>query len=311
MYARLTGTGAYLPAQVLTNYDLEKRLDTSHDWIVERTGIVERRIAGEDETTTQMAVQAAELALKAAKLSPKDIGLIIVATCTPDKIFPSTACLVQKHLGIPPCAAFDVQAACSGFLYALTTADRFIKTAAIKHALVIGSEVMSRIVDWSDRSTCVLFGDGAGAIVLSADKAPGILSCYISADGNEDEVLYLNNQPDARLQMQGNAVFRLAVNRLDKMAAATLKRQHIDIAEIDWLIPHQANLRIIQSTAQKLGLPLEKVITTVQTQGNTSSASIPLALDSAIQENKLKSGQHLLLEAFGGGLTFGTALIKY
>lgn len=349
--SRIAGTGSYLPQQVLTNYELEKRVDTTHAWIVERTGIMQRHIASASETTKTMGAQAAQAAIDAAGISAKDIDLIVVATCTPDKIFPSTACLIQQQLEIPPGPAFDVQAACSGFMYAFSIADQFIRTGTVKHALVIGSEVMSRVLDWNDRKTCVLFGDGAGAVVLSAthetapahssaqtsaqtssqalahapvpasalapSSTPRVLSTAISADGRQKDILYLNNarlnpeDPDIYLQMQGNAVFRIAVNMLDQEAEAIVDKNRLKLSDIDWLVPHQANIRIIQATAEKLKIPMERVAVTLQNHGNTSAASIPLTLDTYIRQGHIKRGQLLLLEAIGGGLTWGTALVRY
>lgn len=310
-FSKILGTGAYLPTNVVTNADLEKRIETSDQWITDRTGIKKRHIASGSETTTSMAVSAAKQALEAAGLEPKSIDLVLVATCTPEKMFPSTACLIQQELGISPCPAFDIQAACSGYIYALSVADQFIRTGMVKRALVVGSETMSSVLDWQDRKTCILFGDGAGAVVLEASETPGILSTAISADGRQKDILYLNNQPGAFLQMQGNIVFKNAVHVLDRVATEALDRHGLKTEDLDWLVPHQANIRIIQATAQKLGLPMERVVVTVGEQGNTSGASIPMALDVAVRDGRIERGQHLLLEAFGGGLTWGTALIRY
>ncbi len=311
IFAKIAGTGSYLPKTILSNADLAERVDTTHEWILERTGIVSRHIASLSETTTEMAVAAAKKALAAANTLPNEIDLIVVATCTPDKNFPSTACHVQQALDIPPCPAFDLQAACSGFVYGVSVVDQFIRSGHTKKALLIGAESMSRVVDWQDRRTCILFGDGAGAVVIEAAETPGILATQVSADGREKDILFLDNSPGATLQMQGNSVFKLAVNQLDKIAGKILADQNLTIAALDWLIPHQANIRIIQATAEKLGLPMEKVILTLDHHGNTSAASIPLALDIGIQQQKVKRGQLLLLEAFGGGLTWGSALIRY
>ncbi len=311
IWSKITGTGSYLPKGVLTNFDLEKKVDTSNAWIVERTGILQRHISNHEETAVMMGSQAARKALQAADKTGDDVDMVLVATCTPDKIFPSTACLIQQELGIKPGAAFDIEAACSGFIYALSVADKFINSGSVKSILVVGTEVMSRTVDWQDRNTCVLFGDGAGAVLLEASDTPGILSSYISADGKHKDILYLNNAPNEYLQMQGNSVFKLAINMLDKVAQQTLEQNDISVSDIDWLVPHQANIRIIQATAEKLGIPMERVAITLNDQGNTSGASIPLALDSYIRAGKIKRGQTLLLEAFGGGLTWGTALIRY
>ncbi len=311
IFARIMATGTYLPKTILSNDDIAKQVETSHEWILERTGIEKRHIAADFETTTMMGAWAAREALQTADISPEEIDMVIVATCTPDKVFPSTACLIQQELGIPPGPAFDVQAACSGFIYGLSIIDQFIRSGMIKRALLIGSEAMSRVVDWQDRRTCVLFGDGAGAVLLEATSKPGILATHISADGRQKDILYLENNRDAYIQMQGNSVFKLAVNMLGEVAIKTLIENNLTVSDIDWLIPHQANLRIIQATALKLGLPLERVVVTLSSQGNTSSASIPLALDTAIRQQKIKPGHHLLLEAFGGGLTWGTALVRW
>lgn len=309
IFSRIIGSGSYLPEKTLSNFDLEKQLDTTHEWIVERTGIEERRIAGDHETVTYMGKIAAEQAMAYAGVQAKDIDLIIVATCTPDLAFPATACLIQQALNIAPCPAFDVQAACSGFIYALNVADKFIKAGQAKHALVIGSEAMSRILDWQDRKTCVLFGDGAGAVVLKADTKPGILSIKLGAEGRHKDLLYLKSPSDF-LKMQGNAIYRLAVTILGDIATQTLAEQNCKIEDLDWLVPHQANIRIMRTIAEKLNLPWEKVVSTVHKHGNTSAASIPLALDEYLRSGKIVAGQQILLEAFGGGLTWGSALIR-
>jgi 3-oxoacyl-[acyl-carrier-protein] synthase-3 len=311
IFTRILATGGYLPETVLSNKELEARVDTTHEWILERTGIKNRHISQAHETTVFMASEAAKKALEAAHITAKEIDMVVVATCTPDKIFPSTACLIQSQLDIPPCPAFDIQAACSGFLYALSVVDKFIKTGSIKRALVIGSERMSKIVDWTDRRTCILFGDGAGAVIVERSETPGILSTYLGADGHYHDILYADEKTNATVQMQGNSVFKLAVNMLDHMASETLGKENLSVADIDWLVPHQANIRIIKATADKLGLPMDRVVVTLEDQGNTSSASIPLALDAAVRGGRIKRDQHLLLEAFGGGLTWGTALIRY
>lgn len=334
-YATIIGTGSYLPQTVFTNEDWEKRVDTSSEWIIERTGIHSRHIAAKNETASSMATIAAQRALEDSGISFNEIELIIVATGAPDKIFPATACLVQKNLKISTCIAFDIQAACTGFIYALSIADQYIKTGAVKKALVIGSELMSRIMDWSDRNTCVLFGDGAGAVVLSASDKPGIYSTELFAQGSFDELLAVDNvqlgdhtecieslqkvenynipisQINPYIRMQGQKVFKIAVTKLGEMVVNILKNNSLTVDSVDWLIPHQANMRIIQATADKLGLPMDKVICTVATHSNTSSASIPLALDTAIKDGRVKKGQVLLFEAFGGGLTWGSALVKY
>ncbi|MBI3344889.1 MAG: ketoacyl-ACP synthase III [Gammaproteobacteria bacterium] len=320
-YTRIAGTGGYLPAQVLTNAELEKRVDTTDQWIVERTGIRERRIAAPGENTCDLAEQAARRAIEAARLTPADIDLIIVATTTPDRIFPSTACLLQQRLDIHGCPAFDIQAVCTGFIYALDIADRFIRTGGARRALVVGADVMSRITDWTDRGTCVLFGDGAGAVVLEASDEPGILSSHLHADGQYQDLLMVPagvsqgydkvQEGKAYVQMQGNEVFKVAVNTLGRIVDETLEANHLPQSAIDWLIPHQANIRIIEATAKKLKMPMERVVVTVGEHGNTSAASVPLALDVAVRDGRIKRGETLLLEAFGGGFTWGSTLLKY
>jgi len=320
-YARIAGTGSYLPVKVVTNHDLERTLDTTDAWIRERTGIHRRHIAAEDETCSDMGVEAAHRAVEMAGIDIADIDLIIVGTTTPDKVFPSTACIIQRRLGIHGCAAFDVQAACSGFVYAMDIADRFIKTGAARVALIIGSETLSRITNWQDRATAVLFGDGAGAVVLTAGQDPGVLATHIHADGQYEDLLEVPQgisqgfdtvrANEAYIQMNGNAVFRRAVATLDSMARETLTGHDIEQSDIDWLIPHQANLRIIQAAAKKLDLPMERVVVTVDEHANTSSASIPLALDVAVRDGRIQRGQMLLFEAFGAGFTWGSALLRY
>ncbi len=321
-YARISGTGSYLPEKILTNRDLEELVDTSDQWIRERTGIAERRMAGEDETCADLAVAAARNALEAADVDPEEIGLIVLATCTPDRVFPSTACLVQQRLGIHSGAmAFDVSAACSGFVYALGVAEKFVVTGSVKKALVIGAETFTRILDWTDRGTCVLFGDGAGAVVLEASDEPGILSTHLHADGSHEELLYVPwgvSQGYDRLEgtagkvrMRGNEVFKVAVRTLGRIVDETLEASGLTKKDVDWLVPHQANIRIIQATAKKLDLPMERVVVTVEKHGNTSAASIPLALDTAVRDGRIKRGELLLLEAFGGGFTWGSALLRY
>jgi 3-oxoacyl-[acyl-carrier-protein] synthase-3 len=319
-YAQILGTGSYLPAKILTNADIEKIVDTSSDWIVERTGILQRHIAAEHETALSMAEAAAREAMAVANLQAADIGMIVIATTTPEKMFPSTACLLQQRLGIAGCPAFDLNsAACAGFVYALSIADQYIKSGAIKNALVIGSEIMSRVVDWTDRTTCVLFGDGAGAVVIGASEQPGILSTHLHADGTYKDVLSLpvslgkpmDVEQALFIKMTGNQLFKLAVNILGDLFDETLKANQLQKADVDWLVPHQANIRIIQAMAKKLDLPMERVAITLDDQGNTSSASIPLALDKAIRDGRIKRGEMLLLEGFGGGLAWGSALIKY
>jgi 3-oxoacyl-[acyl-carrier-protein] synthase III len=322
-YSRITGTGSYLPPRRLTNADLAaelatKGVETSDEWIVERTGIRARHFAASDVSSSDLAVAAARHALEAAGLLPSDIDLIIVATSTPDMVFPSVACIVQNKLGIAGCPAFDVQAVCSGFIYALTVADAMIKTGSATKALVIGAEVFSRILDFSDRTTCVLFGDGAGAVVLQASETPGILASDLHADGKYVGILCVPGHVaggqvmgDPLLKMDGQAVFKLAVGLLESTARATLTKANLSDADIDWMIPHQANIRIMQSTARKLKMPLEKVIVTVDQHGNTSAASIPLALDVAVRGGKVKKGDTLLLEGVGGGFTWGAVLLNY
>jgi 3-oxoacyl-[acyl-carrier-protein] synthase-3 len=317
LYSKVLGTGSYLPAKVVTNFDLEKMVETSNEWIVERTGIHERHMAEDDENAVTMADQAGRAALEAAGLHASDLDMIIVASTTPHMVFPSTACLLQERYGIAGCAAFDLNAsACAGFMYALSIADQYIKTGAIKNALVIGSEVMSRVVDWNDRSTCVLFGDGAGAVVLGPSKEPGILSTHLHADGTHKDVLYLplgsRKTPNLEsVKMMGNQLFKLAVIKLGELFDETLAANGLDRSDVDWLVPHQANIRIIQSMAKKLDLPMERVAITLDKQGNTSSASIPLALDQAVRDGRITRGQLLMLEGFGGGLAWGSALIRY
>ncbi len=317
-YSRIAGTGGYLPEKILTNFDLEKIIDTSHDWIVERTGIHQRHIAADDESALTMAEQAGRAAMQAANITPADLDLIIVATTTPEKMFPSTACLLQQRLGIANCAAFDLNsAACAGFIYGLSIADQFIRTGMFKNALVIGSELMSRLMDWSDRSTCVLFGDGAGAVVLSASDEPGIYSTHLHADGSYKDVLSLgvsvgkSTEDGLFLKMAGNQLFKLAVNILGDLFDETLAANGMQKSQVDWLVPHQANIRIVQAMAKKLDLPMSRVAVTLAEQGNTSSASIPLALDKAVRSGQITRGELLLLEGFGGGLAWGSALVKY
>lgn len=318
--SRIIGTGSHLPAHIMTNAELEKRVETSDQWIRERTGIEQRHIAAEGETTSDLAVAAAEKAMAAAGVTASELDLIIVGTTTPDIIFPSTACLVQNRIGAKDCPAFDVNAACTGFLYALSIADKFIRTGAARTALVIGAETLSRMLDWNDRGTCVLFGDGAGAVVLRADTQPGIISTHIHADGQYKELLHnpvgvsrgFKDEPNhgVRVLMQGNEVFRVAVRTLSRIVDETLKANDLEKDAIDWLVPHQANLRIITATAKHLGMPMERVIVTVNKHGNTSSGSVPLALDHGIRNGLIKPDQLLLLEAFGGGFTWGSALIR-
>ena len=314
-YSRIIGTGGYLPDKVLTNQDLEHMVDTTDEWIRERTGIEERHIAADGQTTCDLAEQAARRAMEAAGVGAADIDLIIVATTTPDRVFPSTACLLQDRLGIRGGAAFDVQAVCTGFVYALGVADKFIRTESARRALVVGAETLSRIVDWTDRGTCVLFGDGAGAVVIEASDEPGILSTHLHADGQYNELLNVPggvSQPGRTfIEMKGNEVFKVAVNTLGRIVDETLEANGLQKSDIDWLVPHQANTRIIAATAKKLGMSMERVVLTVATHGNTSAASVPLALDVAVRDGRIRRGETILLEAFGGGFTWGSALIRY
>jgi len=308
-YSRIAGTGGYLPSRVLTNQDLEGMVDTTDQWIRERTGILKRHIIEDGQTTCDLAEQAALQALDAAGKTPADVDLIVVATTTPDKIFPSTACLLQQRLDIHGCAAFDVQAVCTGFVYALGVADKFIRTGGARCALVVGAETLSRIIDWTDRGTCVLFGDGAGALVLEASDEPGILSSHLHADGAYEELLHAPQE--SFLQMKGNEVFRMAVNTLGRIVDETLAANNMQKSDVDWLVPHQANIRIIQATARKLSMPMDNVVVTVDSHGNTSAASVPLALDVAVRDGRIRRGDTLLMEAFGGGFTWGSVLAKY
>ncbi|MES9874106.1 MAG: beta-ketoacyl-ACP synthase III [Candidatus Sedimenticola sp. 20ELBAFRAG] len=320
-YSRIIGTGGYLPENVVTNHDLEKIVDTSDEWIRERTGIEKRHLAVEGETTCDLAEQASLRAIEAAGIKPQDIDLIVLATTTPDQVFPSTACLLQSRLDIHGCAAFDVQAVCTGFVYAMGVADNFIKAGSAKRALVIGAETFSRILNWEDRTTCVLFGDGAGAVILEASDEPGILSTHLHADGDYASLLHVpdgvSNGYDkvrenaAFVEMRGNEVFKMAVNTLGRIVDETLEKNNLEKSDIDWLIPHQANIRIIKATARKLRMSMDNVVVTVHEHGNTSAASVPLAFDVAVREGKIKRGETLLMEAFGGGFTWGSVLVKY
>ncbi|RDH89553.1 MAG: 3-oxoacyl-ACP synthase [endosymbiont of Seepiophila jonesi] len=322
IYSRIAGTGSYLPEKALTNKDLEKIVDTTDQWIVDRTGIKKRHIAADDEYTCDLAEKAARNAMEMAGVEPKDIDLIVVATTTPDQIFPSTACLLQARLGIHGPAAFDVQAVCTGFVYAVGVADKFIKTGSAKRALVIGAETLSRIVDWSDRNTCVLFGDGAGAVVLEASEKPGVISTHLHADGAFEGLLRVPSgvsrnygalqEGVAYMEMRGNEVFKMAVTTLGRIVDETLKAANdMDRSDVDWLIPHQANIRIINATAKKLRTSMDRVVVTVHEHGNTSAASVPLALDTAVRDGRIKRGETLLMEAFGGGFTWGSVLAKF
>ena len=317
-YSKILGTGSYLPKKILSNKDFETMVDTTDEWIFSRTGIRQRHIAAEGEYTSDLAFEAAKNAIASAGIAADEIGLIIVATTTPDKIFPSVATMVQRKLGIAGCPAFDLQAVCSGFVYALATADNFIKAGASKCVLVIGAETFSRIVDYTDRSNCILWGDGAGAVILCASQTTsnepqGIISTHIHADGNYEKMLHVPRKEDGNdtVLMEGNAVFKMAVNTLDAIVDETLAANNMQKSDIDWLVPHQANIRILQATAKKLNMPMDKVVVTVDTHGNTSAASIPLALDVAVKDGRIKRGDIILMEAFGGGFTWGSALVRY
>ena len=321
-YSRIVGTGSYLPEKVLTNADLEKMVDTNDEWIVSRSGIRERHIAADGETTGGLERARGGVEREVAGMVGSEIELIVLGTTTPDLIFPSTACLLQHRLGANGCPAFDVNAACSGFIYALTVADQFIRSGAVKNALVVGAETLSRMVDWTDRGTCVLFGDGAGAVVLKADAEAGVISTHMHADGGKRDLLYNpagvsvgfdTSLPNAgvKVLMAGSDVFKYAVKALDSVVEETLAANGLDKHAIDWLIPHQANLRIIEATAKRLDMPMDRVIVTVDRTGNTSAGSVPLALDEAVRSGRVQRGQLLLLEAFGGGFTWGSALIRY
>jgi len=317
-YSRIAGTGGYLPAKVLANRDLEGMVDTTDEWIFTRTGIRQRHVAADEEKTSDLALHASRKALDAAGIAPADLDLIIVATTTPDMVFPSTACILQSKLGAKNCPAFDVQAVCSGFIYGLATADQFIRSGQYRNVLVVGAEIYSHILDWSDRSTCVLFGDGAGAVVLQRCPSPGILSSHLHADGSYADMLSVpgtvcGGKVSGRplLQMDGGGVFKFAVKVLDDVVEEALAANHMQKSDIDWLIPHQANIRIIQATAKKLGMSMEKVVLTVDRHANTSAASIPLALDEAVRDGRIRPGQHVLLEGVGGGFTWGAVLVKW
>ena len=321
IYSKITGTGSYLPEKALSNHDLEKIVDTTHQWIHDRTGINKRHIAAEGQSTVDLAERAARRALEAAGKTAQDIDLIIVATTTPDRVFPSTACLLQKNLDRHGCTAFDIQAVCTGFVYAMGVADKFIKTGTSKCALVVGAEVLSRMLDWTDRTTCVLFGDGAGAVILEPSDEPGIMSTHLHADGAYEHLLTVPggvgqgyeslDGSDRFVKMKGNEVFKVAVNTLGRIVDETLEANNLSKSDIDWLIPHQANIRIIQATAKKLKMSMDHVVVTVDEHGNTSSASVPLALDTAVRDGRIKRGETLMIEAFGGGFTWGSALLKY
>lgn len=316
IYSRIAGTGSYLPEKILTNSDLEKMVDTTDEWIRERTGIERRHIAADDQTTVDLAEQAARAALDAAGCRPEDVDFIAFGTTTPDLWFPNCGVLLQARLGCRGVPAFSVETACSGFMYALAMADKFVRAGEARRALAIGAETLSRITDWTDRSTAVLFADGAGAVLLEPAAQPGILSTHLHADGTYKDMLYSGGGTDARqsrraITMSGNEVFKFAVSTLSKSIDEALTANHVERSALDWLVPHQANLRIIQATARKIDLPMERVITTVQEHGNTSAASVPLALDYGVRSGKIQRGQLMLLEAFGGGFTWGSALIRY
>lgn len=318
IFSRIAGTGSYLPEKILTNRDIETLIDTSDEWIYTRTGIRQRHIAADSEVTSDLALAASRKAIEAAGIQPADIDLIIVATTTGDMVFPSTACLLQAKLGITHGAAFDVQAVCSGFIYGLATADKFMKSGEYRNVLVVGAEIYSRILDWKDRATCVLFGDGAGAVVLAQSKEPGILASRLHSDGRYAHILSVPGSVAGGavsgrplLQMEGNAVFKFAVRVLGEVATETLAAGGVTQSELDWLIPHQANIRIIQATAKKLGLNMERVVTTVDRHANTSAASVPLALDEAVRDGRIRAGQHILLEGVGGGFTWGAVLVRW
>jgi 3-oxoacyl-[acyl-carrier-protein] synthase-3 len=322
MYSSIAGTGHYVPEKVLTNADLEKIVDTTDEWIKSRSGIERRHIAAPEEYTSDLAVHASRRAMEAADVNPEDIDFIVVGTTTPDLVFPNVGCILQEKLGIHGCAAFSVEAACSGFIYALSIADKYVSTGASKCALVIGAETLSRITDWTDRSTCVLFGDGAGAVILKPATDAGIISTHLRADGRYKDLLTAKTgvsvQPEGNelragfnVHMSGNEVFKVAVKRLGSIVEETLEANGMERSEIDWLIPHQANFRIINATAKRLAMPMDKVILTLKDYGNTSAASVPMALDVAVRDGRVQRGQLLLLEAFGGGLTWGSALLRY
>ena len=321
MYARITGVGACLPERIVTNAELEQRVDTTDAWIRARTGIAQRHVAAADETTCDLAEQAARRALAASGRTAAEVDLILVATTTPDVIFPSTACLLQQRLGASGCPAFDIQAVCAGFIYALSVVDQFIKSGGAKCALVVGAETMTRLLDWTDRNTCVLFGDGAGAVLVEADNKPGILSTHIHADGRYQALLNVpagisSNYDQVKagrafITMQGNEVFKVAVNTLGRIVEETLAANAMQKEELDWLVPHQANIRIITATAKKLDIGMDRVVLTIAEHGNTSAASVPLALEVAVRDGRIRAGETLLLEAFGGGFTWGSVLLKY
>ena len=321
IYPRIAGTGSSLPERVVTNTELARSVETSDAWIRERTGIRQRHIVDEAESTCDLAERATRRALESAQVDPSALDLIIVGTTTPDRIYPSTACRLQARLGAGGCTAFDVQAVCTGFVYALGIAEKFFRAGSVRRALVVGADTHSRLLDWSDRTTCVLFGDGAGAVVLEASETPGVMSTHLHADGSYEPLLYVDGgtprgaghiaDGGAYTKMQGNEVFKVAVRTLHRIVDETLAANGMEKSDVDWLIPHQANIRIIEATARKLRMPMDRVIVTLAEQGNTSAASVPLALDSAVRDGRVQRGHLLLLEAFGGGFTWGSALIRY
>jgi 3-oxoacyl-[acyl-carrier-protein] synthase III len=319
-YSRIVGTGRYLPEKILTNFDLEKMVDTNDEWIRSRTGVERRHCVAEDQTTSDMCVEAAEVAMDDAGIKPTDIDMVVIGTTSPDLIFPNVATLVQHRLGIPACPCLATEEACTSFIYGLTTADKYIQTGDAKCILVIGAECITKLVDWNDRNTCVLFGDGAGAVIVKPSDEPGILATHLGADGQYKDLLYYPvgaskdlhkaGTDEASIMMTGNEVFKVAVKTLGNVATEVLEKAGIDQDEVDWLVPHQANIRIIQATAKRLGMPMEKVILTVQDHGNTSAASVPMALDVGIRDGRIKKGQLVLMEAFGGGFTWGSVLMR-
>jgi 3-oxoacyl-[acyl-carrier-protein] synthase-3 len=321
IYSRIEGTGRYLPERIMTNAELEKMVDTTDEWIRTRTGVERRHVASEDQTTSDLCVEAAKCAMESAGITADEIDLIVIGTTSPDLIFPNVATIVQERLGIHGCPAFSIEAACTGFIYALATTDKFIRTGATQCALVIGAEIITKLTDWSDRTTCVLFGDGAGAVIVKPSEEEGIISTHLGADGKYRDLLYYPvgaskdlakaGLGDSRIMMKGNEVFKVAVRTLGRVAEEALNANGIDQDDLDWLIPHQANLRIMQATAKRLGLPMHKVIQTIQDHGNTSAASVPMALDVAVRDGRIQRGQLLLLEAFGGGFTWGSILLRY
>ncbi len=320
-YSRIAGTGRYLPEKILTNADLEKMVDTTDEWIRTRTGVERRHVVAPDETTSDMCVEAAKAAMDDAGVQAADIDMVVIGTTSPDLIFPNVATLVQHRLGIPACIAFSLEAACTGFIYALTTADKFIKAGEAKCVLVVGAECITKLIDWNDRNTCVLFGDGAGAVILKPSEEPGIICCHLGADGQYKDLLYYPvgaskdlykaGTDEAAIMMAGKEVFKVAVHTLGKVATQALESSGTAKEELDWLIPHQANIRIIQATAKRLGMPMEKVILTVQDHGNTSAASVPMALDVGVRDGRIKRDQLVLMEAFGGGFTWGSVLMRF